>query len=352
VSKLEFVVIGYGHIGKRHAGIIRDLGFEVRVYDKVGFEGDGPGDSGAGRAGRDLPVRIELTRDLGGHEELARGLAAAGELRGVAAICTPNYLHCGQAIEWMWKGYDVVLEKPMGLSAAACREVIGVAKELDRRVFCVMQNRYSPPSAWLKDLIGSDRMGKIYQVQINCLWNRSSAYYEQSSWKGKLREDGGTLFTQFSHFVDTLLWLFGDVRVQHARFQNFNHPYIDFEDSGFFDFEILKGGVGTFTYSTSAHGQNLESSITILAEHGSVKVGGQYMEQVLACNIDGYVMPDLLPTLPPNDYGTYKGSASNHAMVYANVLDVLAGKAEIHCTPEEGLRVVELIEEVYKNRIL
>lgn len=333
MSKLEFVVIGYGHIGRRHAGIIRDLGFEVHICDKI--------DGGAGRAGRDLPVRIELTRDM----------AAEGELRGVAAICTPNYLHCGQAIEWMRRGYDVVLEKPMGLSAAECREVIAVAKELDRRVFCVMQNRYSPPSAWLKDLIGSDRMGKIYQVQVNCLWNRSSAYYEQSSWKGKLREDGGTLYTQFSHFVDTLLWLFGDIEPVYARFQNFNHPEIEFEDSGYFDFKILKGGVGSFTYSTSAHGQNLESSITILAEHGSVKVGGQYMEQVLACNIKDYTMPDLLPTLPPNDYGFYKGSASNHGYVYSNVLDVLAGKASIHCTAEEGLRVVELIERVYRGRV-
>ncbi len=338
MSKLEFVVIGYGHIGKRHAGIIRDLGFEVRVCDKV--------DGGAGRAGRDLPVRIELTRDMAAEG----GLPGEEELRGVAAICTPNYLHCEQAIEWMRRGYDVVLEKPMGLRAEECREVIAVAKELDRRVFCVMQNRYSPPSAWLKDLIGSDRMGKIYQVQVNCLWNRSSAYYEQSSWKGKLREDGGTLFTQFSHFVDTLLWLFGDIEPVYARFQNFNHPEIEFEDSGYFDFKILKGGVGSFTYSTSAHEQNLESSITILAEHGTVKVGGQYMEQVLACNIKDYVMPELKPTLPPNDYGFYKGSASNHGYVYANVLDVLAGKAEIHCTAEEGLRVVELIERVYGSR--
>jgi UDP-N-acetyl-2-amino-2-deoxyglucuronate dehydrogenase len=192
VSKLEFVVVGYGHIGKRHAGIIRDLGFEVHICDKIEGEReregerDGPGDGGAGRAGRDLPVRIELTRDLGGAGELP----GEGELRGVAAICTPNYLHCGQAIEWMRKGYDVVLEKPMGLRAAECREVIAVAKELDRRVFCVMQNRYSPPSAWLKDLIGSDRMGKIYQVQVNCLWNRSRAYYEESSWKGKLGRMG------------------------------------------------------------------------------------------------------------------------------------------------------------------
>jgi predicted dehydrogenase len=362
VSKLEFVVIGYGHIGKRHAGIIRDLGFEVRVFDKLGFEGDGPRDGGAERAGRDLPVRIELTRDM----------AAAGELRGVAAICTPNDLHCGQAIEWMRRGYDVVLEKPMGLSAAACREVIGVAKELDRRVFCVMQNRYSPPSKWLKELIGSGRLGKIYSVQVNCFWNRNESYYRQSKWKGTLAQDGGTLYTQFSHFIDTLFWLFGDVEPVSAEFYNHNHPYIEFEDSGVVNARgTMKYELGTMNeekpkthsssfivhsfpiqinYSTSAYGQNLESSITILAENGTVKVGGQYMDKVLACEVKDYELPDLAPVMPPNDYGSYKGSASNHAYVYQNVIDVFAGKAEIDCTAEEGLKVVEFIEKVYKFR--
>jgi predicted dehydrogenase len=268
----------------------------------------------------------------------------------IAAICTPNNLHCTQAIEWMQKGCDVIIEKPMGLNAAECRQVIEVAKERGRKVFCVMQNRYSPPSAWLKELVGSGRLGKIYSVQVNCLWNRNNAYYEQSTWKGKLAQDGGTLFTQFSHFVDTVLWLFGDIKPTYARFNNFNHPEIEFEDSGHFDFEILGGGAGTFTYSTSAHEHNLESSITILAEHGSVKVGGQYMDEVLACNVKDYTMPTLTPTLPPNDYGIYKGSASNHAFVYANVLEVMSGTAEIACTAEEGLRVVEVIEEVYKWR--
>ncbi|MDZ4667542.1 MAG: hypothetical protein SGJ00_06635 [bacterium] len=94
----------------------------------------------------------------------------------------------------------------------------------------------------------------------------------------------------------------------------------------------------------------MESSITILAEHGTIKVGGQYMEQVIACEVKDYVMPELAATLPPNDYGTYKGSASNHAFVYQNVVDVLEGREEIHCTAEEGLKVVAFIEKVYSFR--
>lgn len=339
MNDITFTVIGNGHIGKRHAAIIS--GIEARGEKRERIQ--------------NLESRIQTEA---GQEPEAR----SQEL--LTAICTPNYLHCQQAIEAMRAGHDVIIEKPMGLKGAECREVIKVAKELDRKVFCVMQNRFSPPSKWLKELIGSGRLGKIYQVQVNCFWNRNEDYYKQSKWKGKLAMDGGTLYTQFSHFIDTLFWLFGDIEPVGAQFFNFNHPYIEFEDSGVVQFQshadfgdrkkILgderQSFVGQINYSTSAYQQNLESSITILGEHGTVKVGGQYMEKILACNVKDYEMPILAETQPPNDYGTYKGSASNHVYVYENVLDVLAGKAEIACTAEEGLKVVEFIEKVYAFR--
>ncbi len=356
MKKLHFTLLGHGHIGKRHAAIIQAMGEELTIIETRDEKREAREESSVQNI-----VSRQNTLSFASPGSAARSQEpeASFELRSfseganpIAVLATPNYLHCTQAIEAMKNGFDVLIEKPMGLNAAECREVIEVARKLERKVFCVMQNRYSPPAAWLKELLVSGRLGKIYSVQVNCLWNRNKAYYEQSSWKGKLAQDGGTLYTQFSHFVDTVLWLFGDIKPTYARFHNFNHPEIEFEDSGHFDFEILSGGVGAFTYSTSAHEQNLESSITILAEHGSVKVGGQYMDEVLACNVNDYTMPTLSPTLPPNDYGTYKGSASNHALVYANVLEVMNGTAEIACTAEEGLRVVEVIEEVYKWREL
>jgi UDP-N-acetyl-2-amino-2-deoxyglucuronate dehydrogenase len=374
VIQIKFTLIGNGHIGKRHKSIIENLGYSLDV--------------------------IGSAQAVNG-----QGLIAKSQ-KPITVIATPNYLHCSQAIAAMEAGSDVIIEKPMGLHAAECREVIEVAQALNKKVFCVMQNRYSPPSVWLKDLIGSNRLGKIYQVQVNCFWNRNESYYQESSWKGKLKEDGGTLFTQFSHFVDTLFWLFGDIEPVSAQFFNHNHPYIEFEDSGIVEARgenretrgkseelrvkstlhsentltsspLPPTSENTLTssllpltsentltssllplhsfpiqinYSTSAYAQNLESSITILAENGNVKVGGQYMDQVLVCNIKDYEMPVLKATLPPNNYGSYKGSASNHEYVYKNVIDVLNGKAEIDCTAEEGLKVVEFIEKVYKFR--
>jgi len=186
-------------------------------------------------------------------------------------------------------------------------------------------------------------------VQVNCYWNRDDRYYKKGSWHGKGDLDGGTLFTQFSHFIDIMYWLFGDIDDIQARFADFNHHNsTDFEDSGLVTFRFVNGGMGCINYSTSIWNQNLESSMTIIAENGSVKIGGQYMNEVEICHIDGYEMPELAPTNPGNDYGAYKGSAANHHYIIENVVDVLNNRATITTNALEGLKVVDIIERIYQ----
>jgi predicted dehydrogenase len=145
-----------------------------------------------------------------------------------------------------------------------------------------------------------------------------------------------------------MYWLFGDIRNVQARFANFNHQEsIEFEDSGFVNFEFVNGGLGALNYSTSVWDKNLESSMTIIGSKGSVKIGGQYMNEVEYCHIEGYSMPELPPSNPANDYGHYKGSAANHVYVIENVVDVLKGRKSISTNALEGLKVVEIIEKIY-----
>lgn len=185
-------------------------------------------------------------------------------------------------------------------------------------------------------------------VVVNCFWNRGEDYYNSSPWRGSKEMDGGTLFTQFSHFIDTVYWLFGDIKNIQARFKNFNHDkLIEFEDSAIIQFDFVKGGSCSFNYTTSIWNKNFESSITILGEHGAVKVGGQYMNEVEYCHIKNYEMPILEAGKPANDYGTYKGSAANHEFVIKNVIDHLQGKNKIFVEVEEGIKVVEIIERIY-----
>jgi UDP-N-acetyl-2-amino-2-deoxyglucuronate dehydrogenase len=124
----------------------------------------------------------------------------------------------------------------------------------------------------------------------------------------------------------------------------------DFEDSGFVSFDFVNGGMGSLNYSTSVWDKNLESSITVIAEHGSLKVGGQYMNEVEYCHVKDYEMPDLAPTNPGNDYGAYKGSAANHHYIIENVVDVLKGRAAITTNALEGLKVVDIIERIYNKK--
>jgi len=334
-QKIKFAVIGAGHIGKRHAEMIRresesELVALVDIRSQKECEAEH----------FDVPFF-----------ETVEELLQSGIEFDVANICTPNGLHAGQSLKALEANKHVVCEKPMGLSKDNCEKVIFKSLQKSRNVFCVMQNRYSPPSEWIKSVIDQKLLGKIFMVQLNCYWNRDSRYYKKGGWKGTADLDGGTLFTQFSHFIDIMYWLFGDIDNIDGRFADFTHKdSTDFEDSGFVNFDFVDGGLGSINYSTSVANQNLESSLTIIGENGSVKIGGQYMNEVEVCNIDGYEMPELKEANPANDYGPYKGSAANHNYVIKNVIDTLKGRTTATTNALEGLKVVEIIERIYKVR--
>jgi len=245
----------------------------------------------------------------------------------------------------------VVVEKPLALTKADAETIVHTALHTGRLVFCVMQNRYSPPAAWLKQVVSEGRLGQVYLVQLNCFWNRDARYYQPGGWKGTQAQDGGTLFTQFSHFVDLLYWVFGDVTNLAARFRNFTHAGLtEFEDSGLVTFDLLRGGSGTLSYSTAVWDRNLESSLTVVAEHGSLKIGGQYMDQVEYCHLRDYTLPELPPTNPANNYGAFQGSAANHVQVIENVVDTVQRRSFATTNALEGLKVVEMIERIYALR--
>jgi UDP-N-acetyl-2-amino-2-deoxyglucuronate dehydrogenase len=335
---ISFAIVGLGHIGRRHQAIIQGhpgcellaaCDIDPEIVERAASESS-------------FPVYPSMEEMLHHHPEVE-----------ALSICTPNGLHASQAILALQAGHHVVLEKPMGLTRSSCEEVLHHSLRHNRKVFCVMQNRYSPPSAWLKSVIEENVLGEIYVAQINCYWNRDERYYQAKSWKGSLEMDGGPLFTQFSHFVDTLYWLLGDITDIRARFRNFRHTHnTEFEDSGTVDFRLVKGGMGVINYSTANWDQNFESSITLIGEKGTIKVGGQYMERIEYCHVQDYEAPTLPPANPPNDYGHYKGSAANHHFVFENVVNTLRGDSVITTNALEGLKVVDIIERIYALRDL
>lgn len=333
MSKIKFAVLGCGHIGKRHAEmIIRNDDSELVALIDINENLKGT------LAHFNVPFFNSLDLFL-----------KSGIVVDVINIATPNGLHAEQALECLENDINVVIEKPIALNKKDAEMVLFKSLQKNKHVFAVMQNRYSPPSIWIKELVQSGILGNIYLVQLNCYWNRDERYYIKNSWHGSKALDGGTLFTQFSHFIDIMYWLFGDIVNISAKFNDFNHTQLtDFEDSGLITFDFINGGMGVLNYSTSIWDRNLESSMTIIAENGSIKIGGQYMNEVEYCHVKEYNMPDLPPTNPGNDYGSYKGSAQNHGFIIENVVNVLKNKSTITTNVLEGLKVVEIIENIYK----
>ena len=333
-KKIKFAVIGCGHIGKRHAEMIgRNADSElvalcdVLPKEKLGLES----------------YNVPFFNS-------PEAMFEAGLEIDVVDICTPNGLHASHALKALDAKKHVVCEKPMALSKRDCEEIIHKSMQVHKQVFCVMQNRYSPPAEWLKELIESKKLGDIYMVQLNCYWNRDERYYKAGTWKGKKDMDGGVLFTQFSHFIDMMYWMFGDIDQIKAHFFNFNHTMnTGFDDSGVVSFHFVKQGIGMgcINFSTSVWDTNFESSLTIIGQNGTVKVGGQYMDKIEYCHIKDYTMPQLAPTNPANDYGTYKGSAANHHYIIENVVRTLKGDSSVTTNAMEGMKVVDMIERIY-----
>ena len=339
MRKINFGVIGLGHIGLRHAKIANEHPYSETIAC-CDIENE-----------RNLKL-VELGINSKFYTSYHDLIENENEI-DVVNIAVPNGLHCEVALFALEHNKHVVIEKPMGLTKTECEKVIHQSLKYSKNVFVVKQNRYSPPSKWLKEIVDIGILGEILMVQVNCYWNRDDRYYKPGGWKGTLKFDGGTLFTQFSHFIDIMYWVFGDIKNINAKFANATHKHsIEFEDSGIVNFEFLNGGLGCINFSISCWDTNMESSITVVGKKGSLKLGGQYLNEVEYCNIENYKLPELPPTNPPNDYGPFKGSAANHHFVIQNVIDTLNGISQIDTNALEGLKVVDIIERIYQQRDL
>ena len=331
MDKIKFALIGCSRIGERHAGHIHEKGVLTAVCDVD-----------AGKA--ESLAKKYHAKSYTSLEEL---LASEKDI-DVVSVCTPNGLHAEHSIKALKAGFHVLCEKPMAINSFDCGEMIKVAEKMNRRLFVIKQNRYNPPVVAIREAIDAGKLGKIFNVQLTCFWNRNDDYY-RNSWKGTLSLDGGSLYTQFSHFIDLLYWFFGDIRSVATFTRNFAHKEsIEFEDSGVAILDFYSGAIGTVNFSVNSYKKNMEGSLTILGEKGTVKIGGQYLNTLEYQCIEDYEIKITDKGNAPNQYGTYVGSMSNHDKVYDNVIAVLQKGEPISTNFFEGLKTVEIIEKIYR----
>lgn len=332
MSNIKVAIIGCGRIGGRHAGHISNYAELVAVCDIDKNKADTLGEE------HDSKVFYSIEDLLDSQLEI-----------DVIAICSPNGLHAKHSIQSLNAGYNVLCEKPMGINVHECGEMIKAAEKNNKRLFAIKQNRFNPPVAAIKEAIDKGKLGDILSLQLSCFWNRNEDYYH-NSWKGTMDLDGGTLYTQFSHFIDLLYWMIGDVKSAKGFSRNSAHEgIIEFEDSGVVALEFYNGAIGTINYTVNSYGKNMEGSLTIFGSKGTVKIGGQYLNELEYQNIENFEIKDLPTGNTANNYGNYQGSMSNHDKIYENLIDVLQNNAPISTSAFEGLKTVEIIDKIYSE---
>lgn len=332
MKEIKFAIIGCGRIAQRHAEHIQNVGKLVAVCDIIEERANDLASRTGAKAYRLVEDMLQKEKDI-----------------DVVAICSPNGLHAEHSIQSLDAGCHVLCEKPMAINVHDCGEMIKAAERNNKRLFAIKQNRFNPPVAAVKKALDEGKFGKIFSVQLSCFWNRNADYYE-NSWKGSADLDGGTLFTQFSHFIDLLYWMIGDIKNAKGFSSNFNHQnQIEFEDTGAVVVEFYNGAIGTINYTVNSYGKNMEGSLTIFGEKGTVKIGGQYLNELEYQNIENFELKDLPEGNKANEYGHYQGSMSNHDKVYKNLVDVLQNGSAISTNSFEGLKTVEIIDKIYQQ---
>ena len=332
ITQFQFAIVGCGRIAIRHAEQIAAMGHLVAVCDT---------DS-------EKAASLAKVFNAKAYTSIEQMIADEPSIQ-IVSICTPNFLHAEQSIFCLQKGKHVLCEKPMSISLSDANKMIEAAASSGYKLFVVKSSRYTPIVQALKNCIDKNLLGKIYSFQLNCVWNRSANYYE-SEWRGDLIKDGGTLYTQFSHYIDVLLWLLNEEATEVSGFRsNLSDKKIDFEDTGTFSVKMKSGALGSIHYSVNAFEKNQEISLSIIAEKGTIKLGGEYMNEVI------YQHPILIDehlqnlNNPANDYGEYRGSMSNHDKVYVNLINELNGNESLIADGESAAKSIAFIEKIYQQ---
>ena len=334
MNKVKFAVVGCGSIGKRHIAVL-DADPDAQLVAICDL------DENRAKELSDLYEGVPFFSD---YEEMLRNIDA-----DVINVVTPHALHKEMSIKALQAGFNVLVEKPMALTVEDCKEMNDVSKASGKKLWVVKQNRHNVPVRLAKQAISEGRLGKIFMVKCDILWNRYQGYYDESPWRGKIEEEGGALFTQASHFIDLLIWWCGDIVEVKAHAETQNHQ-IQTEDTGIAILRFDSGAIGSLVWTTCVYHKNFEGSITIIGEKGTIKIGGQYLNKMEYWDVEGYPLPEGIDfNDKPNAYGKYQGTSSNHDKVIKAIISSIRNESDETVAGIEGIRSIDAIEQIYHH---
>jgi UDP-N-acetyl-2-amino-2-deoxyglucuronate dehydrogenase len=327
-EKIKIAVVGCGRISKNHFRSIESNSDEMELVAVCDTDKDA------------LAASIN-TYSVNGYASINEMLGA--EELDIAAICTPSGIHAMQAELLAKHGVNVMTEKPMATRWQDGVSMVRACDEAGVRLFVVKQNRLNATLQLLKRAVNEKRFGKINMVHLNVFWTRPQAYYDQAKWRGTWEFDGGAFMNQASHYVDLFDWLIGPVEKVQAMMSTTRD--IEVEDTGVMNVRWRSGALGSMSVTMLTYPKNMEGSITILGDTGSVHVGGVALNDIQHWEFES--TRDYDEDIEKVSYEPKSVYGFGHQLYYKNVIDVLRGRAEPDTDGREGLRSLELLIAAY-----
>ncbi|WP_194439051.1 Gfo/Idh/MocA family protein [Vibrio fluminensis] len=328
--KIRIAVVGCGRISKNHFGSIEQLSSE---YELVAICDNNP------------HVLEQHTAQYGVPGYLSIDDLLASESLDLVTLCTPSGLHASQTIKAAKAKVHVVTEKPMATKWQDGLDMVRACDEEGVRLFVVKQNRRNSTLQLLKRAVTEKRFGQIHMVHLNVFWTRPQEYYDRAAWSGTWDMDGGAFMNQATHYVDLMHWLIGPVEKVHAMTST--HRDIDVEDTGVVNIKWRNGALGSMAVTMCTYPKNLEGSITILGEKGTVIIGGVAVNDIQEWTFEDE--RDYDKDINSANYQTTSVYGFGHPPYFQNVADVLRGKAEPETDGREGLKSLELLISTYRS---
>ena len=267
----------------------------------------------------------------------------------LVAIATESGKHAGIALDCIAANCHVIIEKPIALSISDADEIIQKAKEKGVLVCANHQNRFNKSIQEIRKAIEKNRFGKLLHGTAHIRWARDHAYYDRAAWRGTWEQDGGALMNQCIHDIDLLRWMMGDeIDTVYGMTDRLIHPYIEAEDLGLAVIKFKNGSYGIIEGTTNIYPKNLEETLYIFGEKGTVKDGGEAVNIIEEWKFADYfgdeeTVKKECSENPPNVYGF------GHAKLYKNMIQAIEGKEELIADGEAGKRALELVLAIYKS---
>ncbi len=320
MNTINFGIVGCGKIFDRHANaILSTKGAKIVAVS----------DKNSDRL-QSVQKVYGLDKAYTNYEEMLEDPAV-----DMVVICTPSGMHASMSVNAIDHNKHVLCEKPMAMSVKDAQKIIQLARAKDRHFFEVKQNRYSPAIQILKLAIVDGFLGKILLGNATVRWNRNQDYYNQSDWFGTIAMDGGVVLNQALHHIDLLYWMMGDPKSVIAKTAVLNHA-IEAPDTALAIIQFESGALGNLEITTCAEPTNIEGSITIMGDKGTIKVGGKSLDAFDIWNVKGYEKPEIPASI-----------LTNHACIYRDIVTLMSGeKLNVMIDGKEGIKSLLLAENI------